>query len=421
VRGASRIGSAPSLETPTTSLTPESALPEICRAAERLAPYIRRTPTIYSHSLSELSELEVWLKLENLQRTGAFKIRGALNKVLGLPRAQLERGLVAASAGNHAQGVALAAKLAGARATIVMPLATPIVKVHGTERYGAEVVLAGDNYDAAQKVATSLAAERGATLIHPFDDEQVVLGQGTAGLELMEDVQGLDAVVIPIGGGGLIAGMALAIKARSPSTRVIGVQAAGAAPTVEAFLTGKPARVERPTTLADGIRVGVTGALTLPIIRRCVDDCITVEEDEIVDAVVQAMEKSKVVAEAAGVAGVAAILAHKVKGAKRVATVICGGNIDLNQIARILENGLERAGRTHHVRVRVADTPGQLAKLVTIVAQSQCNIVDVQHLRAGWQVPLGWVDIDVLVETRRADAGAQLDVALRAAGFEIRA
>jgi len=408
------------VETTTTRLTPETALPEIRRAAERLAPYIRRTPTIYSHSLSEPTGLEVWLKLENLQRTGAFKIRGALNKVLGLPREQLERGLVAASAGNHAQGVAFAARLVGARATIVMPLTTPIMKVQRTEAYGAEVVLSGDNYDASQKIASELALARGATLIHPFDDVDVVIGQGTVGLELMEDAESLDAVVVPIGGGGLIAGIALAIKARSPSTRVIGVQAAGAAPTVQAFLTGLPARVANPTTIADGIRVGVTGTITLDVIRRCVDECVTVTEDEIVDAVVQTMEKSKVVAEGAGVAGVAAILAQKFTGAKRVATVICGGNIDLNLVARILENGLERAGRTHHVRVRVQDTPGQLAKLVGIVAQNQCNIVDVQHLRAGWQVPLGFVDIDVVVETRRADAGAQLDGALRAAGFEVR-
>lgn len=409
------------LETTTTRLTPEAALPELRRAALRLAPYILRTPTIYSHSLSEPTGLDVWLKLENLQRTGAFKIRGALNKVLGLPRAQLERGLVAASAGNHAQGVALAAKLAGTRATIVMPLSTPIMKVQRTEGYGAEVVLSGDNYEAAQRVATQLALERGATLIHPFDDIEILIGQGTAGLELMEDAGALDAVVVPIGGGGLIAGMALAIKASSPSTRVIGVQASGASPTVQAFLTGMPARVANPATIADGIRVGVTGEITLDVIRRCVDECITVEEDEIVDAVVQTIEKTKVVAEASGVAGVAAILARKVKGAKRVATVISGGNIDLNLIARILENGLDRAGRTHHVRVRVADTPGQLARLVGIVAANQCNVLDVQHLRAGWQVPLGFVDIDLVVETRRSDAGALLDASLRTAGFETRA
>lgn len=408
------------LETTKSRLTPDAALPDIRRASERLAPYIRRTPTVYSHSLSEPTGIDVWLKLENLQRTGSFKIRGALNKVLGIPREQLERGLVAASAGNHAQGVALAAKLAGARATIVMPLSTPIVKVQRTEAYGAQVVLSGENYDAAQAVASDLARERAATLVHPFDDVDVVIGQATCGLELMEDAEALDAVVVPIGGGGLIAGIALAVKARSPSTRVIGVQAAGASPTVQSFLAGVPMRVANPATIADGIRVGVTGEITLDLIRRCVDECITVTEDEIVDSVVQVMEKSKLVAEAAGVAGVAAILARKITGSKRVATVVSGGNIDLNLVARILENGLERAGRTHHVRVRVTDVPGQLAKLLAIVAQNQCNIVDVQHLRAGWQVPLGFVDIDLLVETRRADAGAQLDAALRSAGFEVR-
>jgi threonine dehydratase len=399
------------------NLTPATALPEIRRAAERLAPYIRRTPSVYSYSLSEPLGLDVWLKLENLQRTGSFKLRGALNKILGLPPEMLKRGLVAASAGNHAQGVALAAKLVGARATIVMPLATPILKVVRTEGYGAEVVLSGENYDAAQRHATVLAQERGTVLIHPYDDVDILIGQGTVGLELMEDAEGLDAVVVPIGGGGLIAGMALAIKACSPTTRVIGVQASGASPTVQSFLTGSAVRVASPTTIADGIRVGGTGEVTLEIIRRVVDECITVEEDELVDAVVQTMEKSKVVAEAAGVAGVAAILARKVTGAQRIATVVSGGNIDLNLFARILENGLDRAGRTHHVRVRVADTPGQLARLLGIVADNDCNIMDVQHLRAGWQVPLGFVDIDVVVETRRSDAGPRLEAALRAAGF----
>ncbi len=409
----------PHLNAPISHLTPETALPEIRRAAERLAPYVRRTPTVYSYTLSEQTGLDVLLKLENLQRTGSFKLRGALNKVLGLSSEVLGRGLVAASAGNHAQGVALAARLVGAQATIVMPIATPIMKVQRTEGYGAEVVLSGENYDAAQRVATELSRERGATLIHPFDDVDILLGQGTVGLELIEDGESLDAVVVPIGGGGLIAGMALAIKACSPKTRIIGVQASGASPTVQAFLTGHPVRIASPFTIADGIRVGVTGNITFDIIRRVVDECITVEEDELVDAVVQTMEKSKVVAEAAGVAGVAAILARKVSGAQRIATVISGGNIDLNLFARILENGLDRAGRTHHVRVRVADTPGQLARLLGIVADNDCNIIDVQHLRAGWQVPLGFVDIDLVVETRRSDAGLKLEAALRAAGFKI--
>lgn len=410
---------APRLSTNLDPLTPATALPEIRRAAERLAPYIRRTPSVYSYSLSELLGIDVWQKLENLQRTGSFKLRGALNKILCLPQDVLDRGLVAASAGNHAQGVALAAKLVGARATIVMPLATPILKVLRTESYGAEVELSGENYDAAQRRATELARERGTVLIHPFDDVDILIGQGTVGLELMEDAEALDAVVVPIGGGGLIAGMALAIKACSPSTRVIGVQASGASPTVRAFNTGNMDRFPSPATIADGIRVGGTGKVTFDIIRRVVDECITVEEDELVDAVVQTMEKSKVVAEAAGVAGVAAILARKVTGAQRIATVISGGNIDLNLFTRILENGLDRAGRTHNVRVRVADTPGQLARLLGIVAANECNIVDVQHLRAGWQVPLGFVDIDMVVETRRSDAGVKLEAALRAAGFQL--
>jgi len=409
------------VETTAAHLTPETALPEIRRAAERLAPYVRRTPTVYSYTFSEQAGCDVWLKMESLQRTGSFKIRGALNKVLTMPRDQLERGLVAASAGNHAQGVALAAKLANARATIVMPTSTAIVKVQRTQGYGATVILSGGNYDEAQVYATRLAAERGLTLIHPFDDPAIVIGQGTVGLELLEDAEALDAVVVPIGGGGLIAGDRAAVKARSPATRVIGVQASGAAPMAQSFLHGSAVRVDAPHTIADGIRVGTVGAVTFDIVRRCVDEIITVDDDEIVDAVVQAMEKSKVIAETAGVAAVAAILAGKVRGAQRVAAVISGGNIDLNQIARIIENGLARAGRIYHVRVRVADVPGQLARLLAIVAQNQCNIVEVQHLRSGWQVPLGFVDIDLLVETRRSDAGPQLDAALHEAGFEVRA
>jgi threonine dehydratase len=399
----------------------DTALQHIRAAAERLAPYVRRTPTIYSHTFSESSGLEVFLKLENLQRTGSFKVRGALNKVLTLPKERLARGLVAASAGNHAQGVALAAKLAGSRATIVMPLATPIIKVQRTESYGADVVLHGENYDASQKHAALLAEERGLTLIHPFDDPWIVCGQGTCGLEVLDEVEGLDAVVVPIGGGGLISGMALAIKALSPKTRVIGVQAAGASPMVQSFRRGEKVSVANPTTIADGIRVGYVGELTFEIVRRHVDECVTVEEAEIVDAVVQALEKSKIVAETAAAAAIAAIVAGKVRGAKRVLSVVTGGNIDLNLIARIIESGLESAGRTHNIRLRATDVPGQLVKILDVLAANQCNVVDIQHYRAGFKVPLGMVDIDILVETRKAGAGALVDAALRAQGFEVRA
>jgi threonine dehydratase len=396
------------------------SLAHLRNAAELIAPFIRRTPSVYSHTLSDSTGLDVFLKLENLQRTGSFKARGAINKVLALDKSTLARGLVAASAGNHAQGVALAAKIAGTRAVIVMPEATPIIKVQRTESYGADVVLFGANFDAAQAHAAGVAAERGATLVHPFDDPWIVAGQGTCGLEIVDETPDLDAVVVPIGGGGLISGVALAIKALSPKTRVIGVQAAGAAPMVQSFRTGQRTRVTNPTTIADGIRVGYVGDVTFEVVRRYVDECVTVEEDEIVDAVLQSMEKSKLVAETAGVPGIAAILAGKVKNAKRVLTIVSGGNIDLNLIARIVENGLERAGRTHNVRLRTTDTPGRLVDILGVIAANQCNVLDVQHYRAGFKVPLGMVDLDILVETRKAGAGELVDEALRARGYQIR-
>jgi threonine dehydratase len=396
------------------------SLAHLRAAAERIAPFIRRTPTIFSQTFSDSSGLEVYLKLENLQRTGSFKARGALNKVLALEKDTLARGLVAASAGNHAQGVALAAKIAGARAVIVMPESTPIIKVQRTESYGAEVVLLGDNYDAAQVHAARIAAERGATLVHPFDDPWIVCGQGTCGLEIVDEIPDLDAVVVPIGGGGLISGVALAVKALSPRTRVIGVQAAGAAPMVRSFRSGQKTRVDSPTTIADGIRVGYVGDVTFDLVRRYVDECVTVEEDEIVDAVLQSMEKSKIIAETAGVPGIAAILGGKVKNARRVLTIVSGGNIDLNLIARIVENGLERAGRTHNVRLRTTDTPGRLVDILGVIAANQCNVLDIQHYRAGFKVPLGMVDIDILVETRKAGAGMLVDEALRSRGYDLR-
>ncbi len=401
-------------------MQPAAALPLLRAAHARLTPYIRRTPTVYSYWLSETTGLEVHLKLENLQRTGAFKIRGALNRVLQLTEAELRRGLIAASAGNHAQGLALAAKLAGGQATIVMPLSTPILKVQRTEGFGARVILHGESFDQAQAHMRELAARENSIIVPAFDDPDIILGQGTAGLEFLEDAPDLDAVVIPIGGGGLCAGMALAYKALSPKTRIIGVQAAGAAPMVHSFQSGQPSPVADPRTIADGIRVGVVGQWTWELVRRHVDECITVEEDEIVDAVLQTIEKSKVVAEAAGVPGIAAILAGKIQGAKKIGTIVSGGNIDLHLMARIIENGLERAGRTHVLRLRTPDLPGQLKRIVEVLAEQGSNIVDVQHYRAGWRVPLGFVDIDVLIETRKRGEGELVERALQARGITLR-
>jgi threonine dehydratase len=397
---------------------PARALPAIRAAAERIASGARRTPMVYSYTFSEGAGCEVHLKLENLQRTGSFKLRGALNKVGQLSRPALDSGLVAASAGNHAQGVALAARLAGARATIVMPRETPLVKIQRTEAYGAEVVLHGASWDESQARALELAADTGATPVHPFDDPDVILGQATVGLEILEEVPDLDAIVVPIGGGGLASGIALAVKALAPKVRVIGVQAEGAAAMVRSFRSGSAVVVERPETIADGIRVGTVGERTFEIVRRLVDDCVTVSDAEIVDAALQAIEKSKVVAEPAGVVGIAALLAGRLSGAQRVCAVVSGGNVDPNLLARMIESGLAAAGRIHLVHLRMRDLPGELARVLALLGDTGCNVLEVVHYRAGWKVPIGVVDVEILLETRRAGQGKELDDMLTERGYE---
>jgi threonine dehydratase len=395
------------------------ALERIRAARARIAAHVRDTPTVLSYTLSESTGAEVYLKLENLQRTGAFKIRGALNKLLLMPAAERERGVLAASAGNHAQGVALAARICDVAATIVMPEGTPLVKVQRTEGYGAEVILHGQSYDEAQARARELVAQRGAALIHPFDDRDIIEGQGTVGLELLEQVPELSAVLVPVGGGGLISGVALALRALAPEVKIIGVQASGAAATARSFRAGAPVRVPDPRTMADGIRVGTVGELTFPLIRELVDDVVTVEEEEISEAVVQTMEKNKVVVEAAGSVGVAALMAGRFRTTGRVCAVLSGGNIDLNFLGRLIDAGLASAGRYHVVHLRMPDTPGQLQKVVAVLAETKTNILDVQHYRAGWKVPVGSVDVEILIETRNAREGARVDELLLAEGFEL--
>ncbi len=392
-------------------------LAAVRRAAERLAHVARETPSVYSYTVSEATGRDVWLKLENLQRTGSFKVRGALNKVLSLASEVRARGLIAASAGNHAQGVALAAKLAGVPATIVMPLSTALIKVRRTEGYGAQVVLHGATYDEAQAEAQRRMAERGLTLIHPFDDFEVMAGQGTVSLELLAQVPDVDTVVVPIGGGGLIAGMALALKALRPNVRLIGVQAAGAAPMAASLAAGRRVQVEKPQTIAEGIRVGFAGEQTFPVVRALVEEVLTVDEAEITDAVVKTLLLSKVVPEAAGVAAVAALLAGKVQGGHTLCAVISGGNIDLNLLGRMIESGLAHQGFYHMVVVRLADAPGELQRVVDVLREARCNIVDIQHHRAGWKVPLGFVDVEVLVETRHPNQGEELSQRLRGLGL----
>lgn len=389
----------------------------IRRAAEVIGPHIVRTPTVLSHAFSQELGAEVHFKLEILQRTGSFKVRGALHRILILDPSERQRGVIAASAGNHAQGVGLAAQLCACPATIVMPVATPQIKVRRTAAYGAEVVLFGDNYDRAYAHAVDLAETRGLVMIHPFDDPAVIAGQGTIGLELLEQLADFDTVVVPIGGGGLIAGIALALKALAPAVRIVGVQAAGAAPMVRSFEAGHPVEVAEPRTIADGIRVGKVGAHTWPIVRDLVDECVVVEEEDLALAIAAALEQSKIVLEGAGAAGLAALLARRTEPGERTVVLACGGNIDLTLLARVVELGLAHAGRTHRMRLRVPDQPGQLERIGAVLRRQGANILDIQHHRGGWRVPLGFVDVELLVETRGREALAELEAALAQEGL----
>ncbi|QDU68597.1 threonine ammonia-lyase [Engelhardtia mirabilis] len=399
--------------------TPIEALPMIRRAAEVIGPHIVRTPTVPAPAFSELSGHEVFLKLETLQRTGAFKVRGALNKILTLDPESRSRGVVAASAGNHAQGVALASKIVGCPATIVMPERTPVIKVGRTQSHGPHVtiVLHGANYDEAYDHARTLASERGAVMVHPFDDLDVICGQGTIGLELFEQAEPLDTVIVPIGGGGLIAGIGLALKALWPKVKLVGVQAEGAAPMVRSFEADSEVVVAGPKTIADGIQVGKVGRITWPLVRAVVDQCITVSEDEITDAMVQALEQTKLVTEGAGATALAGLLSGRAELGPRVGLLMCGGNIDLTLLTRVIESGLAKAGRYHRIRLRTADVPGVLQRITSVLTQLQTNIVDISHQRQGWKVPVGSVDVEILVEVRDGDQGPLVDEALRAAGF----
>lgn len=401
------------------SIDLEGELRAIEAAEARLTPYVRETPTVYSYTFSESSGTDVYLKLENLQRTGSFKVRGALNKVLMLTEAERARGLVAASAGNHAQGVALAAQLAGCSAKIVMPVSTAITKVERTRGYGAEVVLHGDNYDQAAAHALGLAETEGRTPVHPFDDWEIIHGQGTVGLEIARQVPDLGAVILPIGGGGLIAGVAMAIKAKRPDVKIIGVQAEGASPMVQSIQAGAQRVVENPRTMAEGIRVGKVGERTYQVVKALCDRTVTVTEDEIAQSVVELMEKNKVVAEAAAVTPIAALLAQKVRAEGSLCAVISGGNIDLSLLGRLIESGLSKRGTLHRIELRVGDEPGTLRRVLEAVEQERGNILDVRHDRAGWKVPVGAVQVDLLVELRSIDAGPAIEARLTSMGFEI--
>ena len=393
-------------------------LADILAARERLRDSIYYSPCPHSQMLSAVTGQQVYLKLENLQMTGSFKERGALNRIAMLTQEQASRGVIAASAGNHAQGVAYHASKRGMRALIVMPLTTPLVKVTATREFGAEVLLHGANYDEAFAEALRLCDQEGLTFIHPFDDPLVMAGQGTIGLELLEQVPELEAVVVPIGGGGLISGVACAIKESRPEVRIVGVQTERLPSMVMAVEAHQPVTVAPAITIADGIAVRRAGNLTLPLVEQYVDEIVTVDEDEIASAILMLLEREKTLAEGAGAAALAALLHHRtsLQGA-HTAVLVCGGNIDVTLLSRIIERGMVQDGRLIRLRIHLLDKPGALHDLTRLIAEHRANIVDTLHNRAYYGVNLGDTAIDITMETRGRDQVTELLNALTAAGY----
>jgi threonine dehydratase len=393
-------------------------LEDVRTAAERIAGRVHRTPCLQSRTFSELSGASVWLKYENLQRTGSYKLRGALNRILTLPLEARINGVIAASAGNHAQGVAVAASIAETPATIVMPAQAPLAKVSATRGYGARVILHGEVFDEAHAEALRLAKVEGLTYVHPFDDPMVMAGQGTVALEILTEAPEVDTLVVPIGGGGLIAGVAVAAKSLKPDLMVYGVQASGANATELAFHGRYTGPLESPTTIADGLLTRAPGEHTLPLIRDYVDDVVTVTDESIAEAVVLLMERAKTVAEPAGAVALAAILSGAVPtSGRRLCAIVSGGNVDPNMMDRLLQFGLGAAGRHLRLRTELTDRPGALVGLSTIIAEQGANIFEVVHHRVGSSHSVNVVDLSLTLEVRDRAHGQAVIQALRDNGY----
>lgn len=396
-------------------------LSDIREAREILKDIIIPTPILADAKVSRDLGANVFLKAECLQKSGSFKIRGAYNKIHRLGDEEKSRGVIAASAGNHAQGVALAARLHNIKSTIVLPEFAPLTKITATKNFGAEVVLHGATFDEAFQHSKQLQSQHGYTYVHAFDDEQVIAGQGTIGLEIAETLPGATVVVVPIGGGGIISGIAIAIKNLLPNARIIGVQAEVAAPVNRSLLAGKPTGVEMGQTIADGIAVKHPGELTLPIIKEFVDEVVEVSEDEIARGIFSCVQNNRLVVEGAGAAGLAALLARKVKlnPDDTVCAVLCGGNIDPNLLARVLEQVLVREGRYMMLKLLVLDRPGMLANLLNHVAETRANVIEVYHRRAMWLAPLGKTGIEMLLEVRDEKHGREVTRHLETCGYHV--
>jgi threonine dehydratase len=398
----------------------EITLADVRAAAAELAGATVRTPCLHSHTLSELAGCAVFLKFENLQFTASFKERGALHKLRSLSPAEREAGVIAMSAGNHAQGVAYHARRLGIRVAVVMPRHTPTVKVEQTRALGAEVVLAGESFEDASARAEEIRRERGLVLVHPFDDAQVIAGQGTVALEMLEQAPELDTLLVPVGGGGLIAGCAVAARGLRPELEVVGVECARFSSMKQA-LAGAPIRCGSGT-IANGIAVKAPGALTLPIVRRLVAEIALVDEGPIEAAILLLLEVEKTVVEGAGAAALAALLEHpqRFRG-RHVGVVISGGNIDMLVLSHVIERGLARTSRLARLLVRMRDVPGELASISGAIAESGANVVQVIHERAFARAPASEVEVEFVIETRGPDHLRELVARLAASGHETRA
>ncbi|QQS41767.1 MAG: threonine ammonia-lyase [Acidobacteriota bacterium] len=396
-------------------------LEDILKARETLTGVINHTPVLPDRKLTKDLGANIYLKAECLQRGGSFKIRGAYNKIVSLSDEEKQRGVVTASAGNHAQGVALAASLHHIRSTIVLPEYAPLTKVNATKNFGGDVILHGASFDEASAYARELRDEHGYTYVHAFDDEKIIAGQGTIGVEIAEALPEVDIVVVPIGGGGVIAGIAIAIKALRPDARVIGVEAENIAVIAKSLEAGEPIEVPFNATIADGIAIKKPGGIPLEIIRDTVDEIVEVTEEEIAEGIFHCVQDGHLVVEGAGAAGVAAILAGKakVKEGQTACAVLCGGNIDANLLARILEHVLVKQGRYMILRVLIVDRPGYLASLLDKVAHKGGNVIEVFHRRSMWFAPLGMVGVELLLEVRDEDHGQELIGYLSEAGYKV--
>ncbi len=395
-------------------------LEDVQAALARIRERVYLSPCARTETLSRLSATSAHLKLENLQMTGAYKERGALNKLLTMKPEDRARGLIAASAGNHAQAVAYHAGRLGVTATIVMPETTPIMKVANTRSHGARVVLHGSNDDEAYAEARRLESVERLTFVHPFDDPDIIAGQGTVGLEIVEQVPEVDAIIVPVGGGGLASGVAVAAKGLRPSTRVIGVEAEVLPCMLAALEAGGPVTLEPANTIADGIAVKRAGDLTFEHVRDLVDEIVTVSEEEIASAILYLLEREKTVAEGAGAVSVAALMHRKIRGleGKPVVAIVSGGNIDVNLIARVIERGLVKDGRLVRVLVHLQDKPGQLAKVSAIIAQHRANVIEVHHTRA-FAYRFGDTTLQLTLETRGPEHVDEILRALRERGYQV--